>query len=139
MYLLIILAVLGPCGCAGFALGTVNRRCSLVAMHEPLIVVSSPVVERGFWSAQASAVETLGLSGCSPWALERRLSSCGSWTYLLLSIWVFLQQGLNLCPRHLQVDSSPPSHQGSPQLSLFILRDCPCICKHLRVSVLLIF
>jgi len=50
-------------------------------------VVSSPLMERGFWSAQASVVETLVLSGCSPWALERRLSSCGTWTYLLLSIW----------------------------------------------------
>ena len=26
----------------------------------------------------------------------------------------FLDQGPNLCPLHWQVDSSPPSHQGSP-------------------------
>ena len=29
----------------------------------------------------------VGLSGCSSWALEHRLNSWGTWTYLLLSIW----------------------------------------------------
>jgi len=36
--------------------------------------------------------------------------------------WIFLDQGLNPCPLHWQVDSLPLSHQGSP-LMLFSMEE----------------
>ena len=47
-----------------------------------------------------------------------RLSSCGSWAYLLCSMWNLLEQGSNPCLLHWQVDSLPLSHQGSPTITL---------------------
>ena len=43
----------------------------------------------GTWAlgARASVVVARGLSSCGSWALERRLSSCGTWTQVLHSIW----------------------------------------------------
>ena len=41
-------------------------------------------------------------------------SSCGAQAWLLCSICNLLDQGLNLCPLHWQVDSYPLYHQGSP-------------------------
>ena len=36
---------------------------------------------------QVSVVVAHGLSSCGSRALERRLSSCGAWAYLLCSMW----------------------------------------------------
>lgn len=91
------MAVLGPHCRAGFSLVIMSGGCSLVVTRELLIVVSS-VVEHGFWNTQASVVETLGLSGCSSWALERRFNSCRTWTYLLLSIWGLPGAGMKPVP-----------------------------------------
>ena len=49
----------------------------LVAGLEFLIVVASPVAEKGFQDAQALAAMVHGLSTCSQ-ALEHRLNSCGA-------------------------------------------------------------
>ena len=38
----------------------------------------------------------------------------------LLLLGIFLTQGLNLCLLHWEVDSLPPSHQGSPKLYVFL-------------------
>ena len=48
---------------------------SLVAVHGPLTTVASLVVEHRLWGEQASVVVARGLSSCSLWALEQRLSS----------------------------------------------------------------
>ena len=66
----------------------------LVAGHGLLTTVPSLVKHR-LQGVQASAVMALRLS--CPMA-------CG----------IFLDQGLNLCPLHRQVDSFPLDHQGSP-------------------------
>ena len=63
-----------------------------------LIAVASLVVEHRLESTWVSGVEACGLS--CPLA-------CG----------IFLDQGLNLCLLHWQVDSLPLSYQGSPEAS----------------------
>ena len=52
---------------------------SLVATHRLLTAVVSLVVEHGLWGT--------GFSSCGSWALAHRLSSCGTRTGLLLSMW----------------------------------------------------
>ena len=42
----------------------------------------------------ASVVVARGLSSCGSEALERRLSSCGTWAYLLFGMWDLPQPGL---------------------------------------------
>ena len=54
-----------------------ERGSSLVAGLEFLIVVASPVAEKGLQDAQALAAMMHGLSSC-PQALEHRLNSCGA-------------------------------------------------------------
>ena len=65
------------------ALVVLGLRCyggySLVVDSATLIVVASLVAEHGLWGMWASTVMGRGLSGCGFWALEHRLSSCGSW------------------------------------------------------------
>ena len=56
------------------------------------------------WSSHCS-----GFACCRAWALECRLSSCGS-----AASGLFPDQESNLCLLYWQVDSSPLSHQGSP-------------------------
>ena len=51
-----------------------------------------------------------GFSCCRTQAPEHRLSSCGAWAQLPLSMGVFPIQGLNLCSLHQQVDFQPLEH-----------------------------
>ena len=43
---------------------------------------------------RASVVVAHGLSGCGSRALERRLSSCGAWAWLLCGMWDLPGRGL---------------------------------------------
>ena len=54
-------------------------------------------------------------SGAVLWALEHRLSSCGTWASCPAVCGIFPDQGLKPCPLHWQVDSLALSHQGSPE------------------------
>ena len=72
------------CCRAGFCLDVASGGYSLV-------VVASPASEQRLWGKQASVVVAHGLS-CS------------------LAYRIFLDQGLNLCLLHWQVDSLPLSH-----------------------------
>lgn len=58
---------------------------------------------------RAQDLRRMGFSSCGSQTLEHRLSSCGTWSQLLLT-----NQGLNLCLPHWQAGSSPLSYQGSP-------------------------
>ena len=88
------LAMLGLCYCSGL----------------------STVREWGLLSGCSARVSQCGgLFCCRAWPLMHRLSSCGSWAYLLCSMWNLLEQGSNPCLLHWQVDSLPLSHQGSPE------------------------
>ena len=75
MYVCIYLAALGLCCCA-WAFSSCSKRELFVVVREHLIAVASCCGARalGMWTSVAVAH---GLSSCSAWALERRLSSCG--------------------------------------------------------------
>ena len=53
----------------------------------------------GTW---ASVVVARGLSSCGSWALEHRLSSCGTRS---AACGIFPDRGSNPCPLHWQADS----------------------------------
>ena len=71
----------------GFSLVAVSRGYPLVAGRWLLVVVASLAVELRLSGPCASAVAARGLSSCGFQALEHRLNSCGSWAYLLHSMW----------------------------------------------------
>ena len=54
---------------------------------------------------QASIVAVREFSSCGSQALEHRLNSCGAWLSCSAACGIFLDQGLNLCLLHWQVDS----------------------------------
>ena len=66
------------CCCEGLSPVAARGGHSPAAACGPLIAVASLVAElrlRGVW---ASVAEACGLSSCSSWSLEHRLSSCGT-------------------------------------------------------------
>ena len=70
------------------------------------------------WSRGSRCV---GFGSCGSGALECRLNSCGARAQFLHGR-IFLDQGLNQCPLHCQVDSYPLCHQKSPFFRFFTLR-----------------
>ena len=81
------------CGCTGSSLLCVGFRQSqragapLFVVHRLLTVVVSPVAEH-----RLQACRLLG--GCSSWALERWLSSCGAQVQLLQGTWNLPRPGI---------------------------------------------
>ena len=82
------------------------------------------VVERAFFTCSewgllstcgVRASHYGGFSCFGAWTLEHRLSSCGTWTLWLTSMWDLPGSGVELCLLHWQADSLPLSHQGSPE------------------------
>ena len=70
----IFFTVLGLHCCTGFSLVVESRGYSLVAILRLLMAMDSPLVTEHGLSRH------MGFSSCSSWALEHRLSSCGTWT-----------------------------------------------------------
>ena len=77
--------------------------CSAQASHS----VASLVVENGLSVTQASVIVAPGLQSTSSVVVAKGLSC-------FTACEILLDQGLNLCLLHWQVDSLPLSHQGSP-------------------------
>ena len=77
MYLFV--AVLGLHCCRGFSLVVLSRGCSLVVVNGLLVEAASLV-----WSTGSRFT---GFSSCSSWALEHRLSICGTRGQWLHSMW----------------------------------------------------
>ena len=133
------MAVLGPCCCSCYG----ERGLPLIAVWGLLTAGASLVAEHGLWGTQASVAGVRGLrgqgsralrhrlsswgsralkhrlSGRGSWALRCRLSGRGSWAWLLRGMWGLPGPGIELCLRHWQGDSSPLSHQRSPNLIFF--------------------
>ena len=110
-YLFIIL------GCAGSSL-LCRLFCScgeqelLFFAVRRLLTVVIFLVERWLWGTWASGAAVPGLWGTGSVVAAHGLScsmACG----------ILLDQGWNPCLLHWQVDSLPPSHQGSPLLHSF--------------------
>ena len=53
------------------------------------------------------------LSHCSSWVLERGLSGCGTWAWLLWGMWDPPRPGIKPMSPTLEADSHPPCHQES--------------------------
>ena len=66
-----------------------------------------------------TAVVLLWTSAGSKWT---GFSRCGAGLSCPVACAIFLGQRSNLCPLHLQVNSQPLYHQGSPVLYYFFLR-----------------
>ena len=77
---------MGLCCCVRAFSSCGERGLLFVAVRGLLIVVASLVVEHG--------LQARGLSSCSSWALERRLSSCGARAQLLRGMWDLPGPGL---------------------------------------------
>ena len=69
---------------------------------------------------QASIVAVHGLRSCGAWALEQRLSSCGTPAQLLCSMWNLPPSEVKPVSKALAVDSLPLSHLGGPIISPLI-------------------
>ena len=90
----------------GLSLVAVSRGYSFVAVRGLLIVVASLCCGAQALGMRASVVTALGLSICGSWALECRLSSCGTRAFSCsTACGIFPDQGSNPCPLHWQVDS----------------------------------
>ena len=63
-----------------------SRGGSLVGVLGFLTVAASLVVEHGLQPCGPSGAVACGFSGCGSWALEHRLSSCGTQTFLFCSM-----------------------------------------------------
>ena len=77
-FICLVLVVLGLCWCMGFPLVMASGDCSIVRVCGFLIVVA------------CCGARTLGSSGSvepNSQALEHRLSSCGTWVWLLWDMW----------------------------------------------------
>ena len=94
------MAVAGLYCHVGFSPVAASRSHSLVAVLRLCTVVASLAVEHRLEGTQASV------------AVAHRLS-CS------MSRGIFLDQGLNPCLLHWQIDSLPLSHQGSPEGKFF--------------------
>ena len=101
IWLYLFLAVLGLRCCKGFSLVMAIGGYSLVAVRGLLIAVASLIAEQGFWST-SSVLVARGLSSST---------ACG----------VFSNQGSNPCLLLWQADSLPLSHQGSPDIIIFLM------------------
>ena len=90
----LFLAVLGLRFCARAFSSCGKQGPLFIAVHGPLTIVASLVGSTG--SRRAGSVVVAHGPSCSV--------ACG----------IFPDQGTNLCPLHLQADSQPLCHQGSP-------------------------
>ena len=87
------MAALGLCCCARAFSSCGEQGLLFVEAHRLLIAVASHCGARAL-GARASVVVACGLSSCGLQALERRLSSCGTWAYLLHGMWDLPGPGL---------------------------------------------
>ena len=94
------MAVLGLRFCARAFSSCSKRGPLFIAVHGPLTIAASLVVEHRLQT--------------------RRLSSCGSRASFLRGTWDLPRPGLEPCPLHWQADSQPLRHQGSPTPSFLV-------------------
>ena len=87
---------------------------SLVVVQGLLAGVASLVLDYGLCGAWASIVAACGLSSCSSQALEHRLNSCGTQTYLFHDMWNLPRSGIKPVSLALVREFFTTEPQGSP-------------------------
>ena len=105
----LFLAVLGLHCCAVFSLVSASGGSSLVVVCGLLVTVASLVVEHWLQDEQLQFLGSL-----------QRLQVVTTWLSCSTVCGIFLDQGLNPCLLHWQVDSLPLSHQGNA-MYLFLM------------------
>ena len=101
----LFLAVLGLRCCVGVSPAAVSGDYSLGVVGGRLVAVASPVVENRFKAQRPQQLQHMGS------VIPARGFSCSE------ACGIFRHHGSNLRLPHWQVDSSPLSCQGSPQIS----------------------
>ena len=106
------------------------------------LLALGPRCRTGFSLAAVHKLLAVVASGCSAWmprcpgfgryALDRRLSSCGTWAESPCSMRELPSQGSNPWLLHSQADAHPAGHQGSRTLS--VSSGLPTV-PHTRLSV----
>ena len=100
------LSVISLCWGKDYSLAVGSKGYSLVAVHR-LLAAMAPFVENGLSVTRASVIAAPGLQSPSSVVVAKGLSC-------FTACEIFLDQWLNLCLLHWQVDSLPLRHQGSP-------------------------
>ena len=90
------------CCCADFYLVTAK-----------LLIAVASLWSTGSKGAWGLVVMACGLRIFGSWALEHRLSSCGTGAYLLCGMWDFLRLGIKLMFPALSGRSLPLNYRGS--------------------------
>ena len=90
-------------------LAAANRGYSLVAVQRLLVAAASRCRA---WALVTWASVVLAFRPSCP-------TACG----------IFLDQGLNLCPLHWQMNSSPLDHEASPTPDLLFILLCSALCS----------
>ena len=109
------------------------RRLSLVAASRGYS--SLRCVSFSLWwllLLRSTGSRCMGLSSCAPWALERRLSSCGAQAWLLRDMWDFPGPGLEPVSPALAGGFLTTASPGKPD-STFLSR---CACTRMIEKVL---
>ena len=107
-------------GCAGYSwLCALFSSCSergprLTVVCTPLTAVASLVAGRGLEGTRAQEFATQGLGSCGSWALEHRLSSCGSRAWLLQGMWELPDPGIKLMSPALAGGFFTTEPEGKP-------------------------
>ena len=92
-----------------------NQGLLFLAVHGLLIVVASLVAEH--------TLGCMGFSSCSSWALEPRLSGCGTWVKLFLGMWDLPGPGIEPMSSALAgwfLSTVPPGKSGHYLLNEWI-------------------
>ena len=106
IFFFFFLSVISLCWGKDYSLAVGSKGYSLVAVHR-LLAAMAPFVENGLSVTRASVIAAPGLQSPSSVVVAKGLRC-------FTACEIFLDQGLNLCLLHWQVDSLPLSHQGSP-------------------------
>ena len=107
--------MLGLCCCMGSSLVVMSRGCSAPVCRLLTVVTSLAAQTPGHTGFSSYGTCAQYLHSC---ALEHRLNCVG---HRLSTCGIILDQGLNACLPHWQVDSLPLCHQGSPIINFFFL------------------
>ena len=85
-----------------------------------LIVVASLVAQHGLQGKQTSVIVARGLSSGGSWALEHRLSSCGTQAQLFHSMWGLPGSGIKPMSPELTGGFFTTEPRGKPQIQIEI-------------------
>ena len=118
IFIYLFLAVLGLLWCAGSSLVVVSRLRTLVVVRGRLTAVAFLAGRTGSRACRLQQLQQVGSVVVAHRLWSTYLVAVAHGLSCSVACGIFLDQGLNTCLLHWQVDSLPMSHQGSPLLWL---------------------